>query len=877
MNFRKLLFSMIILVGISNVSAQNYLGILNSNYAGVMGTDLQPASFVDGRFKFDLNLFSMNFSAYQNFAYFDAAAMRNAQGGKGYWWNKSFADTAIYNSWAQPDSTFLDRFFIRNYDANSNKTLGFNTNFQLDLLNFMFHINPKIAVGFTAKLRSITNIDNMDPKLAILAEEGLEYPDLWNIKLNEELININHLTWAEYGVNYSQVVIDEKKHFLKAGGKLKYLSGLSAAYMYTDNFSYELINEDFSQSLKGDFAYGYSSNFDDFASGNTSGLPKQQSKFGMGLDLGVVYEWRPDWEKYKYDMNGETNLWARNMNKYKARVGLSVLDIGGMRFQKGGLSKDFSVDSKNLFDLTRFDNASSFLAFDQIIDTLVNESALAGDSSWTINNANSDHFFMRTPTAVSIQADYHIWKWFYVNATGMFNMISKKTSAKVKVPNQISVTPSFDFAWFGVHVPISMNSYSGFKVGAATRLGPLTVGLTDFRTLMAKGKVSGAEFFMGLRLPILYDEIEDIDKDKVSDNLDDCITEPGIWAFKGCPDTDGDGIKDMDDACATIPGLAEFKGCPDKDGDKIPDKDDDCPEVAGPKEFKGCPDTDGDKIIDKKDDCPEVAGPKEFNGCPDTDGDKVIDKKDDCPDLAGLIALNGCPDKDNDSIPDKDDACPDNAGPRVNQGCPDKDADGIFDFIDGCPDIAGPKENQGCPWPDTDGDGLLDKDDECPTIKGPKENKGCPFKDSDGDGLLDKDDDCPMTPGPKSNKGCPVIDEEVAEVIKMAFENLEFETNKDIILPNSKPALDQLAEVLIKRTNWNLQISGHTDNVGEDNANMVLSKKRAEALKSYMISKGITETRLMVQFFGETKPIADNNTAEGRKKNRRVEMKIVFE
>jgi outer membrane protein OmpA-like peptidoglycan-associated protein len=272
-----------------------------------------------------------------------------------------------------------------------------------------------------------------------------------------------------------------------------------------------------------------------------------------------------------------------------------------------------------------------------------------------------------------------------------------------------------------------------------------------------------------------------------------------------------------------------------------------------------------------------VAGPKEFNGCPDTDGDKVIDKKDDCPDLAGLIALNGCPDKDNDSIPDKDDACPDNAGPRVNQGCPDKDADGIFDFIDGCPDIAGPKENQGCPWPDTDGDGLLDKDDECPTIKGPKENKGCPFKDSDGDGLLDKDDDCPMTPGPKSNKGCPVIEDEVAEVIKMAFENLEFETNKDIILPNSKPALDQLAEVLIKRTNWNLQISGHTDNVGEDNANMVLSKKRAEALKSYMISKGITETRLMVQFFGETKPIADNNTAEGRKKNRRVEMKIVFE
>lgn len=834
-----------------NFFSQNYLGVMSSNYAGVMGNDVNPASFVDGRFKFDLNLFSMNVGVYQNFGYFDAAAMRTAQQntlGKTYWWKGSFSKD-ILNAWSQPDSTFIDRFIVHKYDQNTNTRLGLNMNLQVDLFNFMFHISPKIAVGFGVKARSITNIDNMDPKLAVLAEEGLEYPDLWNLKLNEELLNINHLSWTEYGLNYSQVVMDNKEHFFKAGGKVKYLQGYSAAYMYTNNFSYNLVNEDTSQYLAGDFAYGYSKNIDQLVA-DGGGIPKASAKFGLGLDLGFVYEWRPDWEKHKYDMDNETNLWKRNMNKYKARVGFSVLDLGGIRFEKGGLSRDFSVNTSNLFNLREFDKANSFLNFDMVIDSLIQQSTTDGNKDWVANEDVDQSFYMRTPSAFSIQADYHIWKWFYVNATGMFNIISTKRATKVKVANQVSITPSFDHAWFGIHLPLSINEYSGFKAGLATRLGPLTLGITDFRTLAGKGKVQGAEFFMGLRVPVLYDAPKDKDGDKVSDKLDDCVTEPGVWSFKGCPDTDGDGIKDMDDDCATVPGVPEFRGCPDSDKDGIPDKDDECPTVAGIKEFLGCPDTDKDGVKDALDECPTVAGLKEFKGCPDTDGD---------------------------GIKDDEDACPEVPGSREYQGCPDKDADGVFDFLDACPEVAGPKENNGCPWPDTDGDGLLDKDDDCPTLAGPKTNKGCPIKDTDSDGTVDKDDDCPNTPGPKDNKGCPVIEQEIIEVLKTAFDNLEFETAKDIIKEESKPSLDELAAVLLKKSTWKLEIAGHTDNVGDDDKNLVLSKKRAESLKNYLVSKGVEATRLTTLFFGETKPIADNNTPEGRKKNRRVEMKIVIE
>jgi outer membrane protein OmpA-like peptidoglycan-associated protein len=134
-----------------------------------------------------------------------------------------------------------------------------------------------------------------------------------------------------------------------------------------------------------------------------------------------------------------------------------------------------------------------------------------------------------------------------------------------------------------------------------------------------------------------------------------------------------------------------------------------------------------------------------------------------------------------------------------------------------------------------------------------------------------------MTPGPIENKGCPIIEKEIEEVLNTAFNNLEFQTGKDIILDESKPSLDELAIVLTKKPSWKLDISGHTDNVGDDNANMVLSKKRAEALKVYLISREVKGEQLNVFYFGETKPIADNNTPEGRKKNRRVEMKIVFD
>jgi outer membrane protein OmpA-like peptidoglycan-associated protein len=268
---------------------------------------------------------------------------------------------------------------------------------------------------------------------------------------------------------------------------------------------------------------------------------------------------------------------------------------------------------------------------------------------------------------------------------------------------------------------------------------------------------------------------------------------------------------------------------------------------------------------------------RKFKGCPDTDNDSIIDSKDDCPDIAGIIAFNGCPDTDGDGIKDSEDECPQAPGTLVNHGCPDSDSDGVLDIIDGCIDVAGPVENNGCPWPDTDADGLLDKDDKCPFIAGPIKNQGCPYQDTDEDGILDEADQCPTVKGVVENNGCPKIEEAEKEILKTAFDNLEFNTGNAVIKTGSFASLDDLAALLIKKKEWKLQIAGHTDNVGNDQTNLILSKKRSEAVKAYLVSKGVEATRINSIFFGETQPIATNDTEEGRSKNRRVEMTVVFQ
>ncbi len=281
----------------------------------------------------------------------------------------------------------------------------------------------------------------------------------------------------------------------------------------------------------------------------------------------------------------------------------------------------------------------------------------------------------------------------------------------------------------------------------------------------------------------------------------------------------------------------------------------------------------------------------------DSDKDGVPDKRDKCPNTPRGMKVNavGCPnDRDNDGIPDYEDRCPDQAGPKMFNGCPDRDNDYIPDIDDACPSIYGLAKNRGCPDSntpqnketntdgDSDGDGVPDSRDKCPnTPRGTTVNAdGCPIQkeedntDTDGDGVPDRIDKCPTKFGPKSNRGCPEVKPEIKKRLKFATRGIYFETGKAILKPESYPMLDEVVDIINQYPDYDLRMAGHTDNVGGDQYNLQLSQNRVDAVKNYLINKGIAAGRLDATGYGKTKPIATNATPIGRALNRRVELEL---
>ena len=323
-------------------------------------------------------------------------------------------------------------------------------------------------------------------------------------------------------------------------------------------------------------------------------------------------------------------------------------------------------------------------------------------------------------------------------------------------------------------------------------------------------------------------------------------------------DSDKDGVVDMADNCPnTAEGVAvDSVGCPlDADKDGIPDGQDKCPSTpAGAAvDSTGCePDFDKDGVVDANDKCPNTAAgiAVDENGCPvDSDKDGISDDKDQCPGTEAFVSVgaDGCPlDFDKDGVPDSKDKCPNTAA-------------GIT------------VDSTGCPL-DTDKDGVPDGLDKCPSTQAgvTVDSVGCDL-DFDKDGIPDVKDKCPNTlPGVKVKEdGCPVNKKQDLDQLK---KGIQFKLNSAKLTNKSYSTLDAIVKLMKEIPEANLEIQGHTDEVGSEQTNKKLSQDRAQAVMDYFVKKGVESNRLRAVGYGASKPIADNKDKAGREKNRRVEL-----
>jgi OOP family OmpA-OmpF porin len=245
-------------------------------------------------------------------------------------------------------------------------------------------------------------------------------------------------------------------------------------------------------------------------------------------------------------------------------------------------------------------------------------------------------------------------------------------------------------------------------------------------------------------------------------------------------------------------------------------------------------------------------------------------------------------DRDQDGIPDSDDRCPDRAedldSVEDGDGCPedqDTDGDQLSDALDLC--VASPEDfdnfldDDGCPEEDNDVDGRPDVADKCPNEAedpdGFQDDDGCPDRNNDGDTLSDTDDACPNELGQPEQRGCPKVykDVVVTDSAVVITQQVNFATNKAVISPVSFALLDTVAAALTDFPLIRVEVQGHTDDRGSDKKNLKLSQSRAQAVRDYLIAKGIEPFRMTAQGYGESRPIETNKTSDGRAANRRVE------
>jgi outer membrane protein OmpA-like peptidoglycan-associated protein len=180
---------------------------------------------------------------------------------------------------------------------------------------------------------------------------------------------------------------------------------------------------------------------------------------------------------------------------------------------------------------------------------------------------------------------------------------------------------------------------------------------------------------------------------------------------------------------------------------------------------------------------------------------------------------------------------------------------------------------------DRDGDGIADAVDDCPDepedFDGYQDTDGCPDLDNDGDGILDRDDDCPNEPetfnGFEDSDGCP---DEAPIYFPLAHINFKFGT-AEISGADPIPVLEEVVRIMKDNPNIRVEIQGHTDSIGSDESNQTLSVARSEAVKAYLLNRGIDGSRLQTRGFGETRPIDSNDTDLGRARNRRIEFVVV--
>lgn len=455
-------FLIVLLIFSGSVFAQDFSGYKTGNYTGVHGVFSNPANIADSRYRWDFNLFNFSTSIGNNKASFRLKDLGRTLDG----------------------DSIKNKIFSEGAGGSSGQA-----SVVVQGPSLFFNLNKKSAVALTTRARLMTNITDLDGKLASqLIDDGsndIGFP--YTISSSQNMVfNVNG--WTEFGTSYAREIFSKGKHYLKGGITVKYLAGAANAYLNMDKLN-ATINEDplkdetYLTNASGKIGLGFGGiNVSNFDAGDLLSFEST----GIGGDIGFVYEYRPDAQSGSGDLR-------RDLNKYKFRLGLALLDIGSITYNRDiSRSGSYAIHIGNAqrFYLSSLADAG----IDEFKDTLNKYPQFFTADA----NAGSASYKVSLPTTLQFNVDYNVCKNVYANLALQLAMTNNQDKPfNSQYYNAITLTPRFEAKRFGFYLPLGYGALTRFTGGAALRVGNLFIGSGSILSATLGGSKQ-ADIFIGV-------------------------------------------------------------------------------------------------------------------------------------------------------------------------------------------------------------------------------------------------------------------------------------------------------------------------------------------------------------------------------------------
>lgn len=482
----------LILLSISSgvrVQAQFLLGQSSSNYAGVHGVYLNPATAADSRYKVQIHLAGFESYFYNNYLVWQAP----------YSPFRMLTNT-VPSRYRGPNNgiIFRDQEYLREKLNGRDKHVRAGA--EVRGPGVLFTINDNNAISINSRLRVGVAATDVSESVARLLKNGTVVEDRIQPQDFGSRLNANSNALVEFSGTYARVLLDDEEEFVKVGITAKRLISLQQAHILANNIDYEYVADPNAPTGANVLINSLSARYgmtNEGAYSNASFSPawllgKASAGSGWGADLGLVYEYRPDVRKYSYRENGKMKKDATK-NKYLYRVSVALLDIGRVAYKNPNYVEAYQLQRSGLTL-----NESSFRqspGLEGVMDGLNNTLVAAPEDQIAA-------YRTLLPTRLQASIDYLVKDKVYVNAMIMQGFVSNRNT-NFTMPSVLAITPRYEAKWFEVAVPLSLtDNYSRLAMGIGARLGILYLGSDNILPTFNIGNPKGMEFHFGIQVPI---------------------------------------------------------------------------------------------------------------------------------------------------------------------------------------------------------------------------------------------------------------------------------------------------------------------------------------------------------------------------------------